>query len=378
MGYLIISDLHLGAADELEDFKCLATAGKKPTPKRRQRAIRKLHRQFAALLSHTSETLRNAHGAPTPHLILLGDVADIWLTRNHRETIANALLRIMAAHGPVFAALRRWTAAGGRITWVLGNHDQPLVDPAAWDLLRQAIPGLNKETAGNPAHSFAAPQAGLYAEHGHQWDPLNRLRALGNPHADCPGRRIVRHAVRPLKPVLPFIDATTTTTAIAEQLWHSRLNPATPLLPEVAAHLQRLIGRAAGPARALWEELRATIREPEKEPDFTRAQHHEEITPRRRIRSILYGEPRHATGTLPVPFHLLAAGHTHRRGAYTAHHRHYINPGTWKPYLRRDAQGRWAAEQRLTYALVLQEPAGIWHAQTHQWGSHRLLLDPLR
>ncbi len=365
MPCLILSDLHLGAGDELEDFRCLETAGLRPDPPRRREAIRRLHDRFSTLLRQAMEELREP-GERYPHLVLLGDIVDLWLIRQPRERIARALLRVMTAHPGFFEALREWVAAGGRLTWVLGNHDQPLVEARAWALLRDALPGLNASAEGRPVHWFAEPQDGLYAEHGHQWDPFNRLRALDNPRADCVGRRVVRHVVRPLKPVLPLIDAGVSMAALAEYLWHSRLNPGARVLPEVAGHLQRLVGRAAGPARVLWEELRRAAGRPDVRPDFNRVERREELVPGRRIRRLLRGDPRDATGQLPEPFRLLVAGHTHRPGrmskkSSTGEERTYLNPGAWKPVLHRPGRQHpsvpedreaLGAVQRLTFVIV--------------------------
>lgn len=367
MTCLILSDLHLGAGDELEDFQALSAAPLRPNPAQRRDAMTLQHERFAALLAAHAD-------APRPqHLLLLGDIADIWLVRRPRERIVNALLRVMRAHAPWFAALHAWLAAGHRLTWVLGNHDQPLVDRAAWGLLADALPGLNAAAGGGPLHSFADPASGLYAEHGHQWDPLNRMRALGNPRADCPGRRIVRSVVRPLKPVFPLIDAGGSARLLLEQLWHSRLNPGHPVLPEVAGQLQRVVGRAAGPARALWEELRRLRGSGEaRTPDFATLERHESAPPRRRIRQLLRGNPRAATGELPSPFRVLAAGHTHRALHDASGARVHINPGTWKAVLRRDGDG-WLGEQRLHYAVVRPGSGGEWTVELREWGKPRIM-----
>src|SRR5690606_2792435 len=126
--------------------------------------------------------------------------------RRPREKRVHAAERILTAHLHLVAALRHWIGTGGLITLVLGNHDQPAVDPDVHSLLAEILPGLNSLTGGGPTHCFADEAAGLYAEHGHQWDPLNRLRALNKPDADCPGRRVVRYLVNNLEPLMPLID----------------------------------------------------------------------------------------------------------------------------------------------------------------------------
>src|SRR5690606_29945858 len=106
------------------------------------------------------------------HLVILGDFLDLLQVRTGLPPAApEHTAAIIAAHAPVFAHLRRFSESGGAISFVVGNHDHDIFAPEAWETLRRALPALNAESGGAPTGWFAAPEAALYAEHGHQFDP---------------------------------------------------------------------------------------------------------------------------------------------------------------------------------------------------------------
>lgn len=355
MQITILSDLHLGAGDQLEDFLLWGPAEDGPGPEERPAAIAALGARFAALLALRLATARAAGAAPV--LLLLGDIVDLWQARRHREPVARALRRILAAHPLVFGALADWRAAGGALVWVLGNHDQPLVDPRAWGELTAALPGLNAHAGGAPVHHYADPECGLYAEHGHQWDPFNRLRSLANPRASCAGRRVVEYLLNPLEPLFPLLDKGGDVPEILHLLWDLAAGESPVAWAEVARHMARLVGRGPGPARQLVSEIERALAE-DRRPDFTAPHQRCDRLQQDRLRRAL----RPGGGTIappPSPLEFLATGHTHRATCCPlAGGIVHLNAGTWRPRLVRDAAGTRRLVQTLNYATIEPGPRG--------------------
>lgn len=354
--FLFLSDLHLGAGDALEDFLWWGDAPGGPVGDgARGAAIERLDRSLAEFLArHAAEA--DAAGLE-PRLILLGDSFDLWQVQRRREKPARALERILVAHPGAVAGLRGWLGAGGQITVVVGNHDQPLVDPAAWGLLAEVLPGVNSAVGGGPVHFVSYGTAGFYAEHGHQWDPLNRLRSLRRPDADCPGRRFVRAVVNPLEPMLPLIDKGADFGDFLQQLWQAGSGDGVPLWQEVAGHLIRLAGRGAGPAGLLAEELGRWLAT-RVLPDFGRVVASQLVLGDRAVKRVVARTPGAAIGAPPANFRFLLSGHTHRPFATHRGDVLHLNPGTWRPLLDHDSAGRPYIHQNLTAAVVRPEGTG--------------------
>ena len=114
-------------------------------------------------------------GAPARRLVLLGDTLDLVVSgaSGHGARGATAgMRRIAAAHGEVFAALRRATASGVRVEMVPGNHDPELALPA----VREALLRLVGRARVRP---WLLHVPGLVlAEHGQQYHAVNRFRGL--------------------------------------------------------------------------------------------------------------------------------------------------------------------------------------------------------
>ncbi len=368
MEHFIVSDLHLGAGDALEDFLVWGRRKNGPSAARRQAAIEALGREFFAFTSHCIAA--SAARGEMPHLLLLGDTFDLWQVRRAREKPAAALRRILVAHAHVVAGLRAVLGARGRLTVVIGNHDQPLVDGAVWGLLSEVLPGVNSLCGGGPVHWFADETSGLYAEHGHQWDPFNRIRALTRPDADCAGRRIVRVVVNRLEPMLPLLDKGATMGELLEELWRAGEGEGPILWREVAGHLTRIIGRAAGPVRAAHEQLRRYLSDEKTTPDFAKVSERELAVMDKALRRAIAPKPGGTTGPLPGNFRFLASGHTHQPLQATVESGGRavtrLNPGTWRPVLVRDGKGRRVVRQTLSY-IELSPASGEHRAALRYW-----------
>jgi UDP-2,3-diacylglucosamine pyrophosphatase LpxH len=136
---------------------------------------------FAALL----DDLRARHeAAERPlRLVLLGDLLDFTLVevdgRRLDPSIAGAIARldrIAAAHGLVFAAFARLTAAGVPVHVVPGNHDLELLAPPVFACLCELLAPAGGHVV---LHPWIVHVPGvLYAEHGHQHHDINRVPGL--------------------------------------------------------------------------------------------------------------------------------------------------------------------------------------------------------
>src|SRR5579859_1255823 len=86
--------------------------------------------------------------------------------------------RIIAAHPPFFAALRRFLAAPEhRLTFTIGNHDLELCFAAVRARVREAI-GAEPGRARFCLSRAYRPLPGVELEHGCQFDPWNRIDEL--------------------------------------------------------------------------------------------------------------------------------------------------------------------------------------------------------
>jgi UDP-2,3-diacylglucosamine pyrophosphatase LpxH len=214
----VVSDLHLGALPALDDFV--------------------LDERFASLLGWL-----RAREYAACEVALLGDAFDGWQSVDPAECepedipeVAKApssppaeaarLARIRARHPVFFGALAAFAGEPGRaVTFVAGNHDHALVDPAVQAALRA-------ELGGAPV-SFELfldrPAFGLHAEHGNQFDANNRYRrfAAWEPARECRGYYFVRWFWNWLEYRLP---ALTDTSSEWTRFWrevrrHPRLLP---------------------------------------------------------------------------------------------------------------------------------------------------------
>ncbi|CAN5446470.1 UDP-2,3-diacylglucosamine diphosphatase [soil metagenome] len=366
MHYTIMSDLHLGAGDLLEDFLCWGAHENGPPPAQRAAAVEQMDNSIAAFLAGR---IRDAEvDGQQPHLLLAGDIFDLWQVRRPREKNRDALLRILGAHKQIVTALRQWTAKGGLLTFVLGNHDQPLVEDAAWEALGEVFPTMNRRSRGKPIHHFADEASGLYVEHGHQWDPFNRMSNLQKPSATCAGYRIVRYVVNPLEPMIPLLDKGADVIDLLMLLWHVGEGEGLAPWQEVARHLAKIIGRAAGPACLLYDELESFLKGGHG-PDFHRVAEAQTRLQEAALQQAIAGKPGRTIGALPANFRFLASGHTHLaslREAGPEGNRIIVgNCGTWRPLVMH-RERRMRITQRMTW-LSLAPVKGEWTMKLEEW-----------
>src|SRR3989338_1863525 len=116
-------------------------------------------------------------------LVLNGDTFDflkcpyiinkaITYPRHITSEISLAKLRLVyQANTPVFEALKRFAAEKkNRIFFIIGNHDADLVHPEVQEEIKNLLNSFE-----NVIFSFYYHEQGVHAEHGHQYDLLNKV-----------------------------------------------------------------------------------------------------------------------------------------------------------------------------------------------------------
>jgi UDP-2,3-diacylglucosamine pyrophosphatase LpxH len=183
MRRVIISDLHLGAGDRLDDFDADAELS-------------------TFILTYVA-------GTDPTELILAGDSFEFLQVRLpdlsdfewSGEAAARRLGAIIAAHAEPIAALRVFLdQPGNQLTMLIGNHDFELHYAKAKARLREAL-GLAE---GDPRLRFGLTYSGggLYIDHGMQFDPWNRfanVACISEPFEVVRGTRMVKEVINPLE-----------------------------------------------------------------------------------------------------------------------------------------------------------------------------------
>lgn len=205
MRRIILSDLHLGAGDRLDDFDA-----------------------DAALTSFiTSYALRDE----PVELILAGDTFEFLQVRlpgfddyEWSNRAAELRLRvILDAHPEPIAALRQFIARpGNQLTLLIGNHDFELHYTGAKQVLRETL-GVSSDS-DRLRFGISYEGGGIYIEHGNQFDSWNRflhVEGISDPFEVVRGTRIVKDVINYLEDdlieVAPLIDNVKPTSAV---LWY--------------------------------------------------------------------------------------------------------------------------------------------------------------
>lgn len=202
---IVVSDLHLGRADELEDF------------------VSENEEAFCQFLKNQSDSLLHRE----VDLVLLGDLLDIWQVATEAEKKAsqseqidisvkegsdvNRTKEIVLAHPKTFDALKSFLAADPdhrRVICTPGNHDHSLIQPHVQDVAAQAIAqgdgALLKRIVF--ANYYENKELGIYAEHGNQFDEDNDYDDFCVFGAEAPGYFFVRLFWNRLELIQPNLD----------------------------------------------------------------------------------------------------------------------------------------------------------------------------
>ncbi len=149
--YYVISDLHIGGDEQLEEVEFLD--------------------ELLAFLERLERTDENAE------LIVNGDAFGLWelTTVEGMDKFAS----IETAYPELFEQLRR-TGENVQITLLPGNHDHEL---AAYDEYVERFAEYNVDLVQDKSVSRPVGDRAIHFEHGHQQDPNNRIEDWGNPFA---------------------------------------------------------------------------------------------------------------------------------------------------------------------------------------------------
>jgi len=107
---------------------------------------------------------------PGADLILNGDIFNLSLDAPDREPVAS-VLAMLHAEGELKLALRTHLSSQGRVTFLPGNHDASVADPA----LRAGMLGWLELASEAPLgiSPWFVRRGGVHVEHGHAYDPDN-------------------------------------------------------------------------------------------------------------------------------------------------------------------------------------------------------------
>lgn len=242
----VISDLHLGGA---EGFQMCSASGR------------------ARLARFIDWAAAQTHDGTKVHLVLNGDIVDFLAEEDESGFTAfvvdenkarRKLTRIADDCEPVFAALRRFTAAGNGLTLLIGNHDVELSLPA----VRRQFLGLLGEGRIEYLYDNEAFTAGpVMIEHGNRYDGWNmvnhgelrqirsRLSRGEKPSgfAAQPGSELVARVMNPVKKKFGFVD-----------LLKPETGGVVPILAVLDPGLWQEVGTAMRESAAAWYRGRFT------------------------------------------------------------------------------------------------------------------------
>ncbi|PKN28090.1 MAG: hypothetical protein CVU64_14805 [Deltaproteobacteria bacterium HGW-Deltaproteobacteria-21] len=202
---IVVSDLHLGRGDELEDF----------VPENEAAFVDFLEKQS---IKHIGQQL---------DLVLLGDSLDIWQVATDPEKTAleskdieidltesaeiDRVRQVASNHPVTFDAIGRFLKADPkkrRTVIVPGNHDHSLIRPGIQRVIREAIAAGDAGVRESVlfSHYYDDPDLHTYAEHGSQYDVNNAYDDFTAFGPECPGYYFVRLFWNRLEPKEPNVD----------------------------------------------------------------------------------------------------------------------------------------------------------------------------
>ncbi|ELY99733.1 phosphoesterase [Natrialba chahannaoensis JCM 10990] len=149
--YYVISDLHIGGDEQLEEIEFLD--------------------ELLAFLQRLEETDENAE------LVINGDAFGLW-----EFTTVEGVEKfdVLEETYPELFEQFRATGANIPITLIPGNHDHEL---AAYDEFVERFAEYNVDLVQEKSITRPVGEQAIHFEHGHQQDPNNRIEDWGNPHA---------------------------------------------------------------------------------------------------------------------------------------------------------------------------------------------------
>lgn len=201
---LVVSDLHIGAGDSLDDFVFD-------------------RRQFSTLIAEQTNSAEGRNGQI--ELIINGDFLEFAQVNQAAYSLGSAkfwcsedesrwkLASILAGHPDVFAALADFQQAGNVCTIMAGNHDVDFYWGDVQSELRKHAGPVQFELGET---WFSRYDGRLRISHGHMFDPANKFDSWKNPRRlgphgilrleMCPGTLFMVKFVNWLEGQYPFAD----------------------------------------------------------------------------------------------------------------------------------------------------------------------------
>jgi len=219
---VLVSDLHVGAGhgrdgrwNNIEDFRWQS--------------------DFNAFLDRIS-----AQAKDQADLVLLGDVFELWQSPSMEcstdlskpsckitdckapskdlgcaeKDAVERLRLVLAQHGDFIAAIRAFAQKGrNTVVFVPGNHDAALLFPAVRKVLTDALQS-SRVTVADGGY-WVSPDGAVYADHGHQFDELNKFSQWPKPFTKLGnvaylqkawGENMVQEFYNQYESVFPIID----------------------------------------------------------------------------------------------------------------------------------------------------------------------------
>ena len=213
---IVISDLHVGAADKADDHiyknKELERFLKDAIPEAKEGKVE---------LFINGDFLEFAQVAPDAYK---PDSPDFWCSSDESKTKLNAIIN---GHEDIFKALGSFQEKGNQVTLAAGNHDVDLYWPAVQDRLREVIHPNIKFELGEDAYFRYGNR--LVIGHGHKYDAANRFKNWKNPIDEktqrlemCPGTLFMVKFVNWLEEKYTFSDNVKPILALGRLLWNEQ------------------------------------------------------------------------------------------------------------------------------------------------------------
>jgi UDP-2,3-diacylglucosamine pyrophosphatase LpxH len=203
--HILISDLHLGKGDDLDDFLLGFKGDNSTIPK----CVREMDQKFGQFIKFLNRLERPSDPVK---LILLGDIFDLIQVAGHEGP--GKLDAVRKAHQEFFQHMDGFTG-NHSVMYVVGNHDAEMLHPAMTGWLKKTLPNLQLDSKDLPFRWYQENE--LYCEHGNQLEGPPHYNVISQIYRDFstqpfsaadypPGSKFVLSCVNDLESRYPDVD----------------------------------------------------------------------------------------------------------------------------------------------------------------------------
>lgn len=189
-------------------------------------AVGDLHLVREGAREITDDLVRLVRENPGARLAIAGDLFD--LSADFPGEAPRVALRHALAASPLLPVLGEHVDRGGELWWVAGNHDAPVGEPDARDLVVDAMRASPEAARARVRVSpWFLREGGLHLEHGHLYDPDNALSHPLYPCVRSLGVQFVEEFIAPTGAFryLNNNDATPLKLFVSAFTWYGRRGP---------------------------------------------------------------------------------------------------------------------------------------------------------